>query len=189
MILNGQVNLHVAVSKVDTEIMNVEGDADAQSVAAGNVLDVTTMNDTYVVNNQYATSVNISSTMNTSVQNVQGSVGIQSQALCNGANISTDPITTSVTSYQECEAKDPSSTVNAFVQNVKGDTSIASSALGNTFSADSNAPNMPVDTTQINRSSVYSTVNANVYNVLGSVGVSSAAIGNNAQVIHYSTDE
>lgn len=169
--------------------MNVQGDVGAQSVAAGNVLDVTTMNDTYVTNEQYASTVNISSSLSSNVKNVGGSVGLQSQAVCNSASISTDPTTTQIYSNQECMAQDPSSTINSVAQNIGGDLSIASSALGNSFAADSNAPNMPVETHQINHSSTYSTVNASAYNVNGSVGVSSAAIGNNAQVIHYSTDQ
>lgn len=182
------MNLHVVVSKVNTELMNVEGDAVAQSVAAANVLDVTTMQDTKVVNNQYASSVNISSELNANVKNVSDNVSLVSQAICNSANISTDPTTTDVYSNQECEAKDPSSKINSTVQNIGGNMTIASSALGNTFSEDTNAPNAPVETWQINKSSIYSTVNANAYNIGGDALVSSTAIGNNAEIIHYNTD-
>ena len=186
-ILNGQVNLHTVVSTVNTELMNVQGDAAAQSVAAANVLDVTTMQDTKVTNNQYATSVNISSALNANVKNVSHNVSLVSQAFCNSATVSTDPTTTDVYSNQECDVKDPSSKINATVQNIGGDMTIASSSLGNTFQEDTNAPNAPVQTYQINKSSLNSTVNANAYNINGTAVVNSTAIGNDAQIVHYST--
>ena len=105
--------------------------------------------------------------------------------MCNGADVSTDPTTTDVYSNQECRAADPSSTLNAAVTNVSGDVSLASSALGNNFGEDTNAPNAPVETDQINSSATYSTVNANVSGVHGTVSTTSAAIGNNAQIVHY----
>ena len=60
-------------------------------------------------------------------------------------------------------------------------------ALGNSFEADSNAPNMPIVTKQFNNSMSASTVHANVSNVGGSTSLTSSAIGNTAQIIHYST--
>lgn len=167
--------------------MNVQDNAVAQSVAAANVLDVTTMQDTKVTNNQFATSVNISSALNANVKNVGKNVSLVSQAVCNSANISTDPTTTDVYSNQECEVKDPSSKINATVQNVGGDMTIASSALGNTFEEDTNAPNAPVQNFQLNKSSLNSTVNASAVNIGGTAVVSSTAIGNDAQIVHYST--
>jgi hypothetical protein len=186
-ILNGQVNLHTAVSTVNTELMNVQGDAAAQSVAAANVLDVTTMQDTKVTNNQYASSVNISSELNANVKNVGKDVSLVSQAVCNSANISTDPTTTDVYSNQECDAKDPSSRLNATVQNVNGNLTASTSALGNTFEEDTNAPNAPIQNYQINKSNINSSANVNAYNVNGNAVVSSSAIGNDAQIVHYST--
>ena len=61
------------------------------------------------------------------------------------------------------------------------------SALGNTFQADSNAPNFPVFNRQLNSSGVISNMNVAAYNVGGTVGMSSSAIGNTAQIIHYNT--
>lgn len=186
-ILNGQVNFNASVSTLNTTVHGVHGDVAGQSVAGGNVIDITTMNDTNVINNQYNKSVTIDSTINGRVGDVGGSVGYTSQAVCNSAGVSTDPTTTAITSNQECRSIDPSSTVNAKAYNIGGDVGLASSAVGNTFEADSNASNMPVDTNQINSSFVHSTVNGNVSNVGGSVAATSAAIGNNAQIIHYST--
>ena len=60
-------------------------------------------------------------------------------------------------------------------------------AIGNTFQADSNAPNFPVFNNQYNNSATISNMSVNAFNVGGSVGMSSSAIGNTAQIIHYST--
>ena len=180
------MNLNNDVSHVNTEIMNVNGDAGAQSLAAGNVVQVLTMNDTTVHNNQISSGA-IAADLNANVKNVAGGVGLTSQAVCNSADVSTDPTTTDITSNQECHGNDPSALVNATVQNVGGDFSVAGSALGNTFSSDSNAPNMPVTTNQLNTSAINATVNTNVYGVAGTASVTGSAIGNNAQIVHYST--
>ncbi len=185
MILNGQVDFNVSVSKMNVDVQNVGGDAVGQSVAASNLVDITTMQDTKVNNEQYSTSSMVGSEINLNANNISGSVGYVSQAVCNGADVSTDPTTTDVYSNQECRAADPSSTVNAGVTNVSGDVSLASSALGNNFGEDTNAPNAPVETDQINSSATYSTVNANISGVHGTVSTTSAAIGNNAQIVHY----
>ena len=175
------------MSKLNVNVHNVGGDAVGQSVAGGNVVDITTMQDTNVTNEQYDASPYIGSQLNANVNDVSGSVGYTSQALCNGASVSTDPTTTQVYSNQECRASDPSSTLNANISNVGGDVALAGSSVGNTFEEDTNAANAPLETNQINSSAVLSTVNANVSNVGGSVGVTSAAIGNSAQIVHYST--
>ena len=159
-----------------------------QSSATGNSLDVTTMNDTTVTNNQYVSSVDISSDLGASVTNVGGSVNIQGQAVCNAASVSTDPALTKVTSTQECDAVDPSSGTYVYAANIGGDLSVSNLAAGNTFEADTNATNMPVSTTQINRSSINAMTTATVSNVAGSVSVNSQAVGNSAQIIHYSTN-
>lgn len=186
-ILNGQVNFNATVSTLNTTVQGVHGDVAGQSVAAGNVIDITTFNDTTVYNDQYNKSTTIDSTINARVGDVGGSVGYTSQAVCNSAGVSTDPTITAVYNKQECASIDPSSTVNARIQGVGGDIGLASSAVGNTFSEDTNAPNAPVDTHQINSSFVHSEVNANIANAGGSVSATSAAIGNNAQILHYST--
>jgi hypothetical protein len=187
-ILNGQVALHTSISTLQTVIDNVGQDVGVQSVAAGNVLDVTTMNDTHVSNDQYTSTVDISSDLGARVTNVGGDVGITGQAVCNSAGISTDPTITAITSKQQCDAVDPTSRAYVDATGVGGSFSLANSALGNSFEADSNASNMPVDTTQINHSNVNAVTTANVSNVAGTVSVTSAAIGNNAQIVHYSTD-
>ena len=93
-ILNGQIALHTAISSLHATVDNVGQDVGIQSAAAGNMLDVTTMNDTNVTTNQYTSSVDISSDLSASVTNVGGSVGIQGQAVCNAASVSTDPVIT-----------------------------------------------------------------------------------------------
>jgi hypothetical protein len=186
-ILNGQVNFNATVSTLNTQTYSVNGDVAGQSVAGGNAVDITTMNDTHVVSTQYNKSMTIDSTINAGVGNVGGSVGYSSQAVCNSAGVSTDPNVTAIKSTQECHSVDPSSQINANIANIGGDVGLASHALGNSFEADSNANNMPVQTKQINTSFVHSTINANVSKVGGSVSSSSAAIGNNAQILHYTT--
>lgn len=188
MILNGQVDFNVSLSKANVNVEDVGGNAVGQSVAGSNVVDITTMQDTKVNNQQYSTSSLVSSELNVNANNVGGSVGYQSQSVCNSANVSTDPTTTDVYSNQECRAQDPTSTLNAGITNVKGDVSLATSSLGNNFEEDTNAPNAPVETYQINSSATYSNVNANVANIGGSVSTTSAAIGNNSQIVHYGTN-
>jgi hypothetical protein len=186
-ILNGQVDLHTSVSTLQTVIGNVGSSVGVQSVAAGNTLDVTTMNDTHVTNDQYVSSVDISSDLGARVTNVGGDVAIQGQAVCNSAGISTDPTVTAIKSTQQCDAIDPVSRAYVDATGIGGSFSLSNSAVANTFEADSNAQNMPVDTTQINHSNVNATTTANVSNIAGTVSVTSAAVGNNAQILHYST--
>ena len=187
-VLNGQIALHTSISTLQTVITNVGQDVGIQSVAAGNTLDVTTMNDTHVNNDQYVSTVDISSDLGARVTNIGGNVGIQNQAVCNSANVSTDPTITAVTSKQQCDAVDPAARAYVDATNIGGSFSLSNSALGNTFEADSNASNMPVNNLQINHSNVNATTTANVSNVAGTVSVTSAAIGNNAQIVHYSTN-
>src|SRR5262249_48723650 len=158
------------------------GDAAVQGSAGGNVMDITTMNDTFVTNTQtVGSNVAIGSDINVGINNVGGSVGIQNQVICNGINISTHPTWTASHSFQKCDSPDPSSLVNATVTNVKGDAAIASSAISNSFEVDSNAPNMPVWNKQINNATTASTINAHVFNVGGSTSLTSSAVGNTGQ--------
>ncbi len=188
MILNNQVNLQTNWSALTGSIDTVGGDAVVQGNAAGNLVDVTTMNDTRVFNNQVVgPNATIGSTVAVDVNNVWGSVGISNQALCNGASVSTDPILTAVTSNQVCRAKDPYSEITTNISNIGGNAVIQGVALGNKLETDSNAPNFPVISRQMNNSGVVSNVNANIFNVAGTVGMSSSAIGNTSQVLHYST--
>ncbi len=152
-------------------------------------MDITTMNNTAVKNSQIVgTGAAIGSNVNMDVTNVWGSVGIQNQVMCNGVSVSTDPTYASTRNYQECNASDPASAINTNISSIAGDAAVQGSSLGNSFEADSNAPNMPVWNKQINNSMVASTVNTNIYNVAGSTSVSSSAIGNTGQVIHYNTN-
>ncbi|MEO8301935.1 MAG: hypothetical protein ABI608_09080 [Rhizomicrobium sp.] len=187
-ILNSQINLQNNWSSLNVNANTVGGDVVAQGAAGGNLIDITTMNNTRVHNNQIVgPDAAIGSNINMSITNVWGSVGIQNQALCNGASVSTDPVLTSVNSNQECHATDPYSRITGNISNVAGDAVIQGSALGNSFEADSNAPNMPIVTRQINTSASVSSIEASAHNVGGSVGFSSSAIGNTSQIIHYNT--
>lgn len=188
-IMNGQINLQTNWSNLNGNFNTVGGDAVAQGTAAGNMVDITTMNDTRVLNNQVVgPQATIGSNVNVDATNVWGSVGIQNQVVCNGASVSTDPTLTAVNSSQACHASDPYSGINTNISNVGGNAVIQGSSISNSFEADSNAPNMPIVTRQLNNSASVSNVNANVFNVAGSVGMSSSAIGNTAQVIHYTTN-
>jgi NDP-sugar pyrophosphorylase family protein len=188
-ILNNQINLQNNWSNLNASVDTVGGDLVAQGSAAGNMIDVTTMNNTIVHNNQIVgPNSNIGSNVNIDATNVWGNVGIQNQVLCNGASISTDPTLTAVKSNQECHAQDPYSSINTNISNVAGNAVLQGSSLGNSFEADSNAPNMPIMSRQLNNSGVVSNVNANLFNVGGSVGLSSSAIGNTSQIIHYNTN-
>ncbi|MGA7676082.1 MAG: hypothetical protein WCA78_13685 [Rhizomicrobium sp.] len=186
-ILNGQIALHTADSSLHTTIDSVGQDVGVQSLAAGNTLDVTTMNDTHVTNNQYVSSVDISSDLGAAVTNVGGSVSVQGQAVCNSASISTDPHITAINNTQQCDAIDPTSGTYVYANGIGGDLSVSNLAAGNTFEADSNATNMPVSTLQINHANVNAMTTATVSNVAGSISVTSQAVGNSAQVVHYST--
>jgi hypothetical protein len=187
-IINGQVNLNNVTSTMTTTIDAVGGDVTVSSAAAANVLDVTTMNDTTVTSDQYASASEIGSYLGASVNNVTGSVSISGQAVCNSAAVSSDPTLTKVTNTQQCNAIDPSSTVYADVSNIGGSVTIANTAVGNTFEADSNATSMPITNTQTNNSAVTATTTAHVSSVGGAVSVSASAVGNSAQIVHYSTN-
>ncbi len=185
VILNGQVDLHTSISTLNTTVDSTGSDVGVQSTAAGNAVDITTMNDTHVQNNQYTSSVDISSDEGARITNVDGNVSATSQAFCNSAQVSTDPNVTAVKSYQECQAVDPSSSAYVDSSNVGGNLSVANTAIGNAFEEDTNAPNGPVHTQQLNASNINANTTAHVENVAGTVSVTGTAIGNNAQIIHY----
>ncbi|HVZ68489.1 MAG TPA: hypothetical protein VG891_03440 [Rhizomicrobium sp.] len=186
-ILNGQVDLNSQSTTLNTNIANVSGGVSGQAITGGNVLSVVTMQNSNVTNNQYVSNVKVSSTVNADIKNAGGGVSLTSQAICNSADISTDPMVTNVYSNQECNAKDPSAAMNANLTNIGGNVSLATTAISNTFSEDSNAPNAAVQNYQVNKAGTYATSNTNISNVGGDVNVSAAAIGNNAQIVHYST--
>src|SRR5271163_4158954 len=126
IVLNGQVDLHLSSSNVNTNITNTAGNVAGTSASVGNNLEVVTMDDASVNNNQYVSSVSISADQNANVQNAGGTVTLQSQATCNAADVSTDPHTTTVNSTQECQANDPSALLNATVTNTGNDVSLSS---------------------------------------------------------------
>ena len=164
---------------------SVGGDANVSSTAGGNAVDITTMNDTHVESSQFTSSVDISSDLGARVTNVDGSVSVQGQATCNSTQVSTDPNITQVNSYQECQAKDPTSQAYVDADSIGGDFTVANQAIGNAFEEDTNAPNAPIKTQQLNASSVNANTTVHVSNVAGTVNVSGTAIGNNAQIVHY----
>jgi hypothetical protein len=188
-ILNSQINLQTNWSNLTGSVDTVGGDVVVQGNAAGNLVDVTTMNDTRVTNSQtVGSNATIGSNVAVDVNNVWGSVAITNQAICNGASVSTDPILTSVKSNQACHATDPYSEINTNISNIGGNAIVQGVSVGNKLETDSNAPNFPVISRQLNNSGVVSNVNANVFNAAGTVGLSSSAVGNTAQVLHYSTN-
>jgi hypothetical protein len=187
IILNGQVDLHTSISTLNTTVTNVKGGAGIASVAGGNAVDITTMNDTRVKNDQFTSSVDIFSDLGARVDNVSGSVSVSGQATCNAAQVSTDPSYTQVDSNQECRAIDPTSAVNVDAQNVGGDLSVTNLAAGNSFQEDTNAPYAPITNNQINASNTTANTTAHIMNVAGTVNVTSTSVGNTAQIVHYGT--
>lgn len=184
-VINGQVNLNTVWTNLNAEVDGVEGDVVGGSVAVGNSFDSTTMRNTWVETNQYQSGEAVGTLANIGISNVGGSVGFTAQAVCNQANVSTDPTITDVKNTQVCGTQDPSAELNASVQNVVGDVSLATTAVGNTFQTDTNAQIAPVVNTQVNHSVVAATTNVNIKNVGGSVGLNASAIGNSATVVHY----
>ena len=82
---NSQSTLQTQWSNLNGSIDTVAGDAAVQGTAAGNLMDITTMNNTVVNNSQIVGSnAAIGSNINMDVANVWGSVGIQNQVMCNG---------------------------------------------------------------------------------------------------------
>jgi len=188
LVINDQINTQTNWSNLSGVVDTVGGDVVAQGAAAGNIVDVITMDNTRVFNNQIVSSqATIGSNVVMDANNVWGSVGVNNTSLCNGASVSTDPVLTSVNSYQECGAKDPYTGTSAFVTNIAGNAVFQNSAISNSFEADSNAPNFPVFNKQINNSSAISNMAVDAFNVGGTVGMSSSAIGNTSRVIHYNT--
>jgi hypothetical protein len=188
-IVNGQINLQNNWSNLTGSIDTTGSDATVTGAAAGNLIDITTMNNTRVQNSQIVGSgASIGSNVNVDVNNVWGNATVANQVVCNGASVSTDPTYASTTNFQKCSAADPFSGITTNISNVAGNAIVQGSALGNSFEADSNAPNMPIMSKQINNSGVTSNINANLYNVGGTATLSSSAIGNTSQIIHYNTN-
>jgi|688.fasta_scaffold23235_9 hypothetical protein len=188
LVVNDQVNTVTNWSNLSGVVDTVGGDVVAMGAAAGNIVDVITMDNTRAFNNQIVSnSATIGSNVALDANNVWGSVGVNNSSLCNGASVSTDPFLTSVKSYQECNARDTYTGTSAFVTNIGGNAVFQGSAISNSFEADSNAPNFLVFNKQINGSSAISNMAVNAFNVGGTIGMQSSAIGNTARVIHYNT--
>ena len=188
LVVNDQLNTVTNWSTLSGVVDTVGGDVVAMGAAAGNIVDVITMDNTRAFNNQIVTNnATIGSNVALDANNVWGSVGVNNSSLCNGASVSTDPILTSVKSYQECNARDPYTGTSAFVTNIGGNAVFQGSAISNSFETDSKAPNFPVFNKQINGSSAISNMAVNAFNVGGTIGMQSSAIGNTARVIHYNT--
>ena len=58
-ILNGQVNLNNQTATLNLSSTNVQGNISGGATAGGNAIDITTMNNTNVINNQYVSTQNI----------------------------------------------------------------------------------------------------------------------------------
>jgi len=188
LVVNDQVNTVTNWSNLSGVVDTVGGDVVAMGAAAGDIVDVITMDNTRAFNNQIVSnSATIGSNVALDANNVWGSVGVNNSSLCNGASVSTDPFLTSVKSYQECNARDTYTGTSAFVTNIGGNAVFQGSAISNSFEADSNAPNFLVFNKQINGSSAISNMAVNAFNVGGTIGMQSSAIGNTARVIHYNT--
>ena len=105
----------------------------------------------------------------------------QNQAVCNGASVSTDPTSDrrhqqpAVPCRRPCVRRStPTSPTWRAMSAIQG------SSMGNSFEADTNAPNMPICEQPDQQRRWGFDVNANVYNVGGSISLSSSAIGNTA---------
>lgn len=185
-IQNHQTNDNTMQSNLNVVVDTVGEDVVGHGAAAGNLLDVTTMNNTHVSTNQnFGPTAAIGSAINMNVNKVWGDVGIQNQVICNGVSVSSDPVFTSVNSNQECHATNSVSGITTNLSNIGGNAVVQGSVFANSFEADSNALNMPINNRQINTSTSISNITGNAFNVGGSVGFSSSAIGNSGQIIHY----
>lgn len=188
-ILNGQVNLTNQTATLNLNSTNVQGNITGAAVSGGNAIDITTMNNTNVNNNQYVSTSNIDADTYANLNNVGGTTDLSSQSVCNSASISMDPTSTNVDSTQECKAVDPSATLTANVSNTNNDVSLATTAVSNTFEEDTNAPYGNVANYQINHSAVNASTTATTSNVGGNLTATATAIGNTGQIIHYSTTQ
>lgn len=186
-VLNGQVNLNSQQANLNLNASTIAGNINGGAVSGGNQIDITTMNNTDVVNNQYVSTSNIGSDVQANLSDIGGTTNLVSQSVCNDASVSMDPTSTNVYSTQECKATDPSATLKANITNTGNDVSLASTAVSNSFEEDTNAPYGNVQNYQINRSAVNASTTANVTNVNGNLSASAAAVGNTGQIIHYAT--
>jgi hypothetical protein len=182
-VLNGQINYGNVWSSIDVVISGVEEDVTAVTQAVGNTVNIYTMSNTWVDNEQVQNGT-VRAEVNMDASDVGGNVLIGATALCNGAMISTDPDVTAVNSSQTCDNDDPAAAVNANLSDISGGVGIAATAVSNQIQVDSNARNFPIDTYQLSDTNTFATIDANISNV-GQVDLSSSAVGNSATIIHY----
>jgi len=171
-------------SQSNLSVVNVEGDVVGTASAVGNAVQVFSMTNSVIENNQVNTG-NIGAELNADVAAVTGSVGLTAAAICNTADLSSDPEWTAMSSNQECRAKDPSATINASISGVGGDAVLQAAAIGNNMTFDTNATELVATNSQLNRSATYATINADISDVAGSVGATAQAVGNSASIIRY----
>src|SRR5580692_3656463 len=82
-IINGQVNLQSNWSNLTGSIDTTGSDATVTGAAAGNLVDITTMNNTQVKNSQIVgSSASIGSNINVDVNNVWGNATVANQVVC-----------------------------------------------------------------------------------------------------------
>ena len=67
-VLNGQIDFQVTSSNLNTQVSNVAGNVATTSAAVGNNLEVVTMDNTNVTNDQYVSGVSISADQNANVR-------------------------------------------------------------------------------------------------------------------------
>src|ERR1700753_4159752 len=89
-ILNGQVNLNNQTATLNLSSTNVQGNISGGATAGGNAIDITTMNNTNVINNQYVSTQNIDADVYANLTNVGGTTDLNSQSVCNQDSISMD---------------------------------------------------------------------------------------------------
>ena len=182
-VLNGQINYGNVWSNIDVVIEGVEEDVTAVTQAVGNTVNIYTMSNTYVDNEQIQNGT-VRAEVIMDASDVGGNVLIGATALCNGAMISTDPDVTAINSRQICDNDDPAATVNANLSNIGGGVGIAATSVSNQIQVDSNAKNFPIDTYQESNTNTFATIDANIVNV-GHVDLNASAVGNSATIIHY----
>ncbi|HEY5337028.1 MAG TPA: hypothetical protein VIJ85_02400 [Rhizomicrobium sp.] len=186
-VLNGQVNLNTQQATLNMSSNGVVGVVSGAAMAGGNAIDIATMNNTNIYNNQYVGGVNIGADAYANIANTAGEVQLQSQSVCNSAGIAMDSASTSVSNTQNCSATDTSATLHANVSNTLNDATLATTAVGNTIEEETNAPSGSISNSQTNHSSMFAGTTVRASNIDGNLSASATAIGNTGQITHYST--
>ena len=171
---------------MNIDVAHVGGSVSATVTSVGNTAEILTMTDSKVTNTQVNKGA-VGAKLNATVNHVENNVMLQATAVCNAADISTDPQVTNVNSVQVCKSPDPSAQVNAQVYNTGGDVGVGATAIANQLQIDSNAASFPVHNDQENTSGMAAIVNAGIGNIAGDVSASATAVGNSAQIVQYDT--